>query len=322
MARRALLAGHFSTIGDIECLEIVRHWLGEIGMPFDVAPFSESVRAKLPGARDFITVDPVAYSHVVMICGPVWKEQLEELQVDLTRFRHCVRIGINLSLIAPVQVWNPFDALLERDSNRVIRPDLTLLADTKSVPVVVGRCLVRKQSSYAGRERHDQARRLFDDLIQRRDFAALDLDTRWYRDGNGLRTPAHFISALQRIDLLFTNRLHGMVYALKAGVPVVAIDAIEGGAKVSAQAEAIGWPQCIPIESATPERLDAAVNWCLLPQAREVISSCREGVLPELGEVKREFLAALAAKITPSPVRGRVGSQSGRQEVRQTPHQK
>jgi hypothetical protein len=311
MARRALLTGHFSTVGDIECLEIVRHWLGEMGIPYDIAPFSESVRAKLPGATDLATVDPCSYSHLVMICGPVWKEQLEELQVDLARFRHCVRIGINLSLIAPVQVWNPFDVLLERDSNRVIRPDLTLLADTKSVPVVVGRCLVRKQSSYAGRERHDQARQLFDDLIQRRDFAALDLDTRWYRDGNGLRTPAHFMSALQRIDLLFTNRLHGMVYALKAGVPVVAIDAIEGGAKVSAQAEAIGWPQCIPIESATPERLDAAVAWCLLPQAREVISSCRKGVLPELEEVKHEFLTAMATEVASSAVLRTAGHASG-----------
>lgn len=308
MARRALLTGHFSTVGDIECIEIVRHWLGAMGIPYDVASFSESVRAKLPGATDLATVDPRSYSHLVMICGPVWKEQLEELKFDLARFRHCVRIGINLTLIAPVQVWNPFDILLERDSNRMTRPDLTLLADTKSVPIVVGRCLVRKQSSYAGRERHDQARQLFDDLIQRRDFAALDLDTRWYRDGNGLRTPAHFISALRRIDLLFTNRLHGMVYALKAGVPVVAIDAIEGGAKVFAQAEAIGWPQCIPIERATPERLDAAVDWCLSPQAREVISSCREGVLPELGEVKRKFLAALTAESTPSTLSDRSGA--------------
>jgi hypothetical protein len=307
MVRQALLTGHFSTIGDVECLDIVQRWLGEIGMSYDIAPFSESVRANLPGARDFTIVDPGAYSHLVMICGPVWKEQLEELQFDLARFRHCVRIGINLTLITPIESWNPFDVLIERDSNRLVRPDLTLLADTKPVPIVVGRCLVRKQSSYAGRERHDQARQLFDDLIQRRDFAAIDLDTRWYREGNGLRTPAHFLSALQRIDLLLTNRLHSMVYALKAGVPVVAIDAIEGGAKVSAQAKAIGWPQCIQIESATPERLDAAVDWCLSPSARNAVSSCRQGVLPELVEVRQKFLAALTVDITQSALSERLG---------------
>lgn len=77
MARRALLTGHYSTIGDIECIEIVRHWLGESGMLHDMAPFSESVRAKLPGATDLATVDPCSYSHLVMICGPVRQEQLE-----------------------------------------------------------------------------------------------------------------------------------------------------------------------------------------------------------------------------------------------------
>lgn len=47
MATRALLTGHFPTIGDIECLEIVRHWLGEMGIPFDVAPLV----APLPAVR-------------------------------------------------------------------------------------------------------------------------------------------------------------------------------------------------------------------------------------------------------------------------------
>ena len=307
MARRALLTGHFSTIGDIECLETVQRWLDEIDMPYDKAPFSESVRAKLPGARNLADIDPGVYTHLVMICGPVWKEQLEELRFDLTRFRHCVRIGVNLTLIMPIESWNPFDVLIERDSDRVTRPDLTLLVDTKSVPVVVGRCMVRKQASYAGKERHEDARKLFDDLIRRHDFAAIDLDTRWYRDDNGLRTPAHFLSALKRIDLLLTNRLHGMVYALKAGVPVVAIDAIEGGAKVSAQAEAIGWPQCLPIETATPERLDAAVDWCLSPSARNAVSSCRQGVIPELVEVRQKFLAALTVDITQSALSERLG---------------
>jgi hypothetical protein len=36
MARRALLTGHFSAIGDITCLEIVRHWLGKMGGPDNV----------------------------------------------------------------------------------------------------------------------------------------------------------------------------------------------------------------------------------------------------------------------------------------------
>jgi len=294
---RVLLTGHFSTIGDIESLNLVQRWLDEINIAYDVAPFFESVRVKMHEVENLFEIDPKVYSHLVMICGPVWKEQLEKLSFDLERFRHCVRIGVNLTLLAPIQTWNPFDVLLERDSDRLTRPDLTLLYDTKTVPVV-GRCMVKKQSSYSGREHHEEARQLFDGVIRRHDFAVFDLDTRWYRDKNTLKSPAHFLSALQRVDLLFTNRLHGMVYAIKAGVPVIAIDAIEGGAKVSAQAKAIGWPQCIPIDEATPARLEEAVAWCLSPAAREVARSCRQGVLPELRDVKRAFLNTMAATFT------------------------
>ena len=300
---RALLTGHFTTVGDIESLQIVQSWLNGSGINYDVAPFSESARRKMPKTRELGTIIPADYTHLIIICGPVWEEQLQELSFDISQFHHCIRIGINLTMVTPIHTWNPFDILLERDSDRLTRPDLTLLADTASAPVV-GRCMVRKQSSYKGRERHDRARQLFDELIEKRDYAVIDIDTRWYRDQNGLRTPSHVLSALKRTDLLLTNRLHGMVYALKAGVPVIAIDAIEGGAKVSAQAKVIGWPQCIPIEEATPARLNAAVDWCLSPEAREVARACRDGALPALHDVKQQFLNALVTKVTTSPVQG------------------
>ncbi len=138
-------------------------------------------------------------------------------------------------MVEPLEVWNPFDPLFERDSDQSTRPDLTFLAETPSVPVV-GRCLVKNQTSYEGRQRHGEAAALFDRLISESNFAAVDIDTRWYREKNSLKTPAHVFSLMKRLDLLLTNRLHGMVYALKASLPVVAIDAIEGGAKVVAQA--------------------------------------------------------------------------------------
>ncbi len=134
-------------------------------------------------------------------------------------------------MVEPLEVWNPFDPLFVRDSDRSTRPDLT----SPSLPVV-GRCLVRNQTSYEGRQHHGEAAALFDRLITERNFAAVDIDTRWYREKNSLKTPAHVFSLMKRLDLLLTNRLHGMVYALKASLPVVAIDAIEGGAKVVAQA--------------------------------------------------------------------------------------
>ena len=290
--KRALLTGHFSTVGDIESLTVVQSWLRDLGIAYDIAPFAESVRAAMPGACDLARVDPSRYDCLIMICGPVWREQLEQVGFDFARFQHCARIGVNLTMVAPAREWNPFDLLLERDSDRRARPDLTFFADTPQVPVV-GRCLVHRQSSYAGRERHDQAQLAFEALSRRHNFAVVDLDTRWYRAKNSLKTPSHFLSALQRVDLLLTNRLHGMVYAIKAGVPVIAIDAIAGGAKVSAQAQVIGWPQCIPIEEATVERLDTAVGWCLSPLGRAAAKACRRRAGDALHDVKRQLMAAL-----------------------------
>ena len=290
--QRALLAGHFSTIGDIESLEAVQSWLGKLDMAYDVAPFSESVRACIPGSVPLASVTPESYSAVILICGPIWPEQLRELGFDFNRYSHCLRVGINLTLVESVSVWDPFDLLLERDSDRLTRPDLSFAIDTPTVPVV-GRCLVKRQRSYEGREQHHKAAELIDKVMMQRGWAVLDLDTRWYREKNPLANASQFISALQRVDLLLTNRLHGMVYAIKAGVPVVALDAIEGTAKVSAQADILGWPHCIAIEDATEERLHRAIDACMTDDAALLARRISADARTRLEQIEQEFLSAL-----------------------------
>lgn len=291
---RALLTGHFSTVGDIESLVVVRDWLDELKIASDVAPFTESVRRAMPDTVHIGTVNPADYGYLVVICGPVWGEQLDDVGLNMDAFRHCRRIGINLTLVQPTQDWNPFDILLERDSDRATRPDLTLLRDTRLVPVL-GRCLVKRQTSYAGRERHDVAIARFEELVRKRGYAVLDLDTRWYIEKNTLKSASQFFSALQRVDVLLTNRLHGMVYALKAGVPVVAIDAIEGGAKVMQQARRLGWPCCLAIEDATLDRLESAVDWCLSAETRAATERCRRDAQASLAAIKAEFMSGVLA---------------------------
>ncbi len=296
ISRRALLIGHFSTVGDIESLDIVSKWLSELGFPYDIAPFTDSVRTRMPETLALNEIDPTNYPVMIMICGPVWREQLSRSGIDLEHFSHALRIGINLSMVEPLGAWNPFDLLLERDSDRLSRPDLTLLADTPTT-TVVGRCLVKNQMSYEGRQRHIQAAALFDRLAVERDLAAVDIDTRWYREKNGLRSPAHVFSLLKRLDVLLTNRLHGMVYALKAGVPVIAIDAIEGGAKLMAQAKVLDWPACILIEEATEDRLSEAMDWCMTDQAKTKAAACRDKAVSSLLQLKWDVLLAISERI-------------------------
>ena len=155
---RALAAGLFSfpthgaTAGDLIACEVVCRWLAEAGMQYDVAfapPFT--------GGRDWRDLDPRDYSHVVWICGPLG-ETTEAFARLRRRFPSGGRwIGINLSMMAPVDEWNPF--LLERDSSRAERADLAFADGRNGVPVVG---LVQVESFtplFPDRDRQERARR-------------------------------------------------------------------------------------------------------------------------------------------------------------------
>jgi polysaccharide pyruvyl transferase WcaK-like protein len=60
------------------------------------------------------------------------------------------------------------------------------------------------------------------------------------------------------MDMVVTMRLHGMVLALKNGIPAVAIDPQSGGAKIVRQAKEIGWLNAFSVDSATDEALARA----------------------------------------------------------------
>ena len=68
------------------------------------------------------------------------------------------------------------------------------------------------------------------------------IDTRLDTNQTGLRTPAEVESVIRKMDVVMTTRLHGLVLAIKNGVPVIAIDPVAGGAKIKRQAESIDWP--------------------------------------------------------------------------------
>lgn len=267
---RALVCGWFSfeemgaTAGDILSRDLVVTWLGEAGMEHDVAladPFEGGVR--------WDGVDPDAYTHLVFVCGPFgngWP--ITEL---LPRFAHCRLVGVNLSMLQPLEEWNPFDVLLERDSSRTSRPDLSFLSQAPLVPVV-GVVLVHPQSEYEG-GRHADVEATIRRLLDAREVAVVDIDTRLDVNRNGMRTAAQIESAVARMDAVVTTRLHGLVLALKNGVPAVAVDPIAGGAKVVTQAAALGWPHVFTADALDVGALAAALDACLEPAAREAAAA-------------------------------------------------
>jgi len=301
--KRALVIGHFSTIGDIESLDYVRGVLDEQGIAHDILPYNSKFVGEIAGATLISRVDPAQYTHLVAVCGPLWPELLDRRGIALERFAHCTRIGVNLTMVVPLDAWNPFHVLLERDSSRATRPDLTFLQPTGRAPLA-GLCTIARQREYGERQQHGRAVALMTELIDARGLAAIDIDTRWpkRRNAGGLGSPAQVMAVIDRLDVMLTNRLHGMVYALKAGVPVLAIDPVRGGDKVTAQAGILGWPAVTTVEDGSAEKLAELLDWCLSEQGREAAKSVAERARAQLQPAAEELRAALIAQFGDLPL--------------------
>ncbi|MGG6495608.1 UNVERIFIED_CONTAM: hypothetical protein NY603_22055, partial [Bacteroidetes bacterium 56_B9] len=91
-----------------------------------------------------------------VICGPFTRAMAARHDTIFGRFRHCVHIGVNLTMVESVARFNPFEVLLERDSDRTVRADLSFREAPTPVPVM-GLCLTGPQREYEGRHRGELA---------------------------------------------------------------------------------------------------------------------------------------------------------------------
>jgi hypothetical protein len=288
---RVLVTGWFSTrdgeitAGDLLSGRTVSGWLSEAGVPHDIAVAAGFRR---PDDLAVDAVDPHDYSHVLFVCGPVASAKVAEL---LRPFSACRRIGVGISLTGPAD--GLFDAVLARDGDGAPAVDVSLGTPAGAVPVI-GVILSHVQPEYGDRQRHGTAERLLRDLVRRSGAAPLPLDTRLdAADELACATPDRFRALVARADAVVTTRLHGLVLALAEGVPALALDPIAGGAKVTRQAEALGWP-AISDPTADGARLDALLRWCLTGEAREAAAACARRGRAGLGATRARLLELIA----------------------------
>jgi len=283
-----------ATAGDVLAMEAVRRALAGARVDCDLA-WSPVFR---PGGLDLDRADPASYTHVVFACGPLHGPQIEELH---RRYARCTRVAVGVSVIDPDDpAVTGFDAVLARDAPvEAPRHDLAALPATPSVPVV-GVVLAPGQREYGERRLHDRVERELTDWLAARECARLPLDTRLDpRDWRMFGTAAELESVLRRLDLVVTTRLHGLVLALKNGVPALAVDPVGGGAKVTAQARAWSWPAVVTVPEPRGEEapvLDAAElgrwwDWTLSPEG-----AGRAPMVPPDHAVIGELLDVLGAR--------------------------
>lgn len=289
--RRALVAGHFSipggggTFGDVQAQEVACQWLAEAGYAWDVASNGEDGVTGL--ALD--AMDASLYDTFVFVCGP-WYPERPIPAMLLEKFAHCKRIGLNLTVKETGTAG--FDHLLARDNPLELRADLAFARQVESLPVV-GVLLVDRQLAYGNRQRHVYVRQVFEEYAASGVAVPVYLDTVIHGNQFGLKTSQAFESLLRKVDVLITNRLHGLVLGLKNGVPVVAVDAIEGGGKVTAQAAAMRWPVLLPVEELDMDSLHRAVESCLAGRRKGEVEAAQAGARASIARTRKEFMDLL-----------------------------
>lgn len=292
---RVLVTGWFSfepmgaTAGDVQARDLACSWLAEAGIACDVANapvFGEGV--------DWRSAEPAHYSHLLFVCGPFGRrEPLPEL---VARFSGSRLVALDVSLVTPPEEWDPFDALLERDSAAAARPDMAFAAAPEGVPVV-GVVLVPKQREYGGRAMHEEAEAMVERLTRSAGVVSVAIDTALTNDPMSherIRSAGEAESVIARMDAVVTTRLHGLVLALKSGVPAVALDPVAGGAKVLRQAETLGWPYAFAADEVDDADLRTALAACLGEEARRTSRECARRAKLEIEELRGELLHALS----------------------------
>lgn len=287
--RRALLAGWFSflhgeaTAGDLAAGEVARQWLARAGIPVDV------LYSPVLGGPTLDDIDPGVYTHTVFVCGPDSGWQVDEL---LRRMTHTTRIALGVSHTAPAD--HRFDLVLARDGDGGGWPDLSLAEQPSAGWPLVALVRANPQPEYGTRGRHADVHRSLDAFLAGQDVAVVCADTRVDPRVAAQRDRAQLDGLLAACGAVVTTRLHGLVLALRVGVPALAVDPIEAGAKVTAQARRLGWGAVLTAEQAVSSSgLDAALRYCLSAQARADARRCADEAAVSLASLERRFARAM-----------------------------
>jgi hypothetical protein len=293
------LTGWFSflhgeaTAGDLLALETVRAALDAQGLAHETF-WSPGFRPAGPSLEDLRA--PARHRRMVFVCGPLHGPQVAGLH---RLFAHSVRIAVGVSVIdAHDQAVLGFDRIIARDAPgaRPV-PDLAVAAPRAPQPPVIGLALTTGQGEYGERRRHDDVVSAVRRRLAAKDVALVPLETRLSTTQWDLPSTApQFEAVLRRMDLVVTNRLHGLVLALRCGVPALAIDPVAGGAKVSAQGRACGWPAVLGPEEADTDAFERWLTWCL-EQGRDMarerqLSLASAGLGAATSELTDALLAA------------------------------
>lgn len=270
--RKALIVGHFSTFGDLICLEIVKDKLKEFNIEFEIFTFDKQAREHIGHYKNFDEVNPKLFSFFIVCCGPYDMDMFTRKGILLSEFSHCKRFVFNTTMIDKISTWSPFQYLIERDSDLNVRVESAFLYESK-YENYVSTCFIEDQGEHIGQS-HKVVIDKVNSFLKRNSILSVSVDTKYPKINNcaGFDNVDQFLAVTSKSKFLITNRLHGTIFGLLSGVPVIAIDGIKGGGKVSKQCNRIGLP-CIKVEDLNDQSIEKAVKWANSIKAIEEVKS-------------------------------------------------
>jgi hypothetical protein len=281
-----------TTIGDLYALENVSNSLTQRRL-VHVVLSRYPLRVSAPVVSNPHRL-PKGIKQVVHVCGPL----LDSPMMRFILLQGQRRTAVGVSVLDHAEAINGmFHTIVARDGRAPETFDLALArfqGKKMSAPrslgemPVVAMCLRGQQGEYGAKKvHHERAEKLFVDALQRKDASIRPLSTRLTDDNPEAKILADF----ERADVVATTRLHGALFALALGKPVLALDQVGGGgAKVRSVLTRIGWPLIFDAENASQTEIDRALSAALSPEIVPIVERCRD-------EAIRQSVAALEASV-------------------------
>jgi polysaccharide pyruvyl transferase WcaK-like protein len=141
---------------------------------------------------------------------------------------------------------------------------------------------------------HHKVNDIIREFLGKREVSIVEIDTRLDTNFTGQRSSSEVESLIAKMDVIITTRLHGMVFAIKNGVPPIVIDPHMEPAKVMCQANTIGWPVKFTASELTEEKLSQAFDYCLTDEAKEITMQCSVNAKEKLVKILPDFLESVS----------------------------
>ncbi|MDX8467709.1 polysaccharide pyruvyl transferase family protein [Mesorhizobium sp. VK23B] len=286
--------GGGATVGDLHAVENLSAALRQAGHDHDVLSHPALGIAGHRQVRDLFDIRREIET-LVFVCGPI--VQTDELVDLLAVHRKARKIAVGVSVISRHRdMAARFEAVLARDGLSRQSFDLAIshsrpcAAPLPGKRLKAGLCFRGDQRDYGdGMSEWARAERL---LLQLAETFGLDtepIDT-VLRPGN---EAAKIERQFETVDLVLTTRLHGSLYGLSEGKPVIAIDQIRGTGKVKPILNRIGWPLAYSIEEANEALLAGQMRRLLAEWPVEAVTSSQATILDLSSKARADAVALI-----------------------------